>query len=71
MHSNKEETATKLAELIDKMRNRYTIGYRPSAVQPNGKFCRIDVELTTHFYAAHPGLQPKMLAIHARTGYYR
>lgn len=71
MHSGKEEAATKLSELIDEMRNRYTLGYRPPATQPNGKFCRIEVELTPHFYAAHLGLKPKMLAIRARTGYYR
>lgn len=71
MHSNKEETATKLAQLIDEMRKRYTVGYSPSVAQPGGKFCRIEVELTSHFFATHLGLKPKMLAIHARTGYYR
>lgn len=71
MHANKEEAVAKLAELIDEMRHRYTLGYRPSAAQPDGKFCRTAVELTAHFYAAHSGLTPKMLAIHAKTGYYR
>ncbi|MGA2674080.1 MAG: VWA domain-containing protein [Terracidiphilus sp.] len=71
LHSSKQEVVAKLAELIDAMRTRYTLGYRPSATQPEGKFCRIAVELTPHFFATHPELTAKMLAIHAKRGYYR
>jgi VWFA-related protein len=63
--------AAKMAELIDVLRSRYTLGYRPSATRPDGTFCRIEVKLTPQFYAAHPGLTAKMLAIHTRSGYYR
>lgn len=60
-----------MAELIDEMRSRYTLGYHPSATQPDGKFCRITLEPTPHFYSTHPGLTPKMLILHSKSGYFR
>jgi VWFA-related protein len=71
LHSAKQEVAGAMAELIDAMRSRYTLGYRPTAVQPEGKLCRITVELTPHFFAAHPEVAAKTLTIHARKSYYR
>src|SRR5262249_21687193 len=35
----------RLAEAIDGLRSRYTIGYRPSDTKPAGTFCRIQVGL--------------------------
>jgi VWFA-related protein len=71
LHSNNQDVAVRMAELIDEMRSRYTLGYHPSATQPDGKFCRITLEPTPHFYSTHPGLTPKMLILHSKSGYFR
>lgn len=56
----------RLAEAIDSLRARYTIGYRPAKNKPPGTFCRVKVALT-------PGapLRPQEWRVLARAGYYR
>ena len=56
----------RLAQLIDELRARYTIGYRPSDPQPAGTFRRIHVEL-----APSSALRPREWTVMARQGYYR
>lgn len=66
LKSSKEEIAGSLATLIDQLRSRYSIGYKPSAQKPPGTFCRIEVRPT--------GAAEKRLGhmlIKARSGYYR
>ncbi len=46
MKSSKEEVAAKLAESIDQIRMRYSLGYRPSSDQPPGKFCEIKLRVS-------------------------
>ena len=45
MKSSKDEVSTKLAQLIDEIRSRYTLGYYPSVKQPKGKFCEIKLQI--------------------------
>jgi len=56
----------RLAEVIDSLRNRYTIGYRPKEEKPPGTFCQVKVALA-------PGapLRPKEWRVLSRAGYYR
>jgi VWFA-related protein len=56
----------RLAEVIDSIRTRYTIGYRPAETKPPGTFCRLKVALA-------PGapLRPQEWRVLARAGYYR
>ncbi|HWF48387.1 MAG TPA: VWA domain-containing protein [Bryobacteraceae bacterium] len=56
----------RLAQLIDELRARYTIGYRPSDPQPAGTFRKIRVELVPS-----GTLRPKEWIVVAREGYYR
>jgi VWFA-related protein len=56
----------RLAALIDELRSRYTIGYRPSDSQPASAFRRVRVEL-----APSGKLRPKEWTVLARQGYYR
>jgi len=56
----------RLAQLIDELRARYTIGYRPADPQPPGTFRRIQVTL-----APSAKLRPKEWKVLAREGYYR
>ncbi|HYL73456.1 MAG TPA: VWA domain-containing protein [Bryobacteraceae bacterium] len=66
MKSGKAEVATKLAELIDQIRTRYSLGYRPSAGQPPGKFCEIKLKVTPEVERR----EGKAL-VKAKRGYYR
>ena len=66
MKSGKTEVATKLAELIDQIRTRYSLGYRPSADQPPGKFCEIRLKVS-------PEVEKRegQALVKAKRGYYR
>ena len=56
----------RLAEAIDGLRSRYTIGYRPKDAKPGGTFCPVQVMLA-------PGapIRPKEWKVLVRQGYYR
>jgi Ca-activated chloride channel family protein len=56
----------RLAEVLDELRSRYTIGYQPSASKPPGTFCRLQVALS-----AEAPLRPQEWTVLARAGYYR
>jgi VWFA-related protein len=56
----------RLAQLIDELRARYTVGYRPSESQAAGTFRKIRVEL-----APGGALRAKEWTVLAREGYYR
>jgi VWFA-related protein len=56
----------RLAEIIDSLRARYIIGYRPGEDKPTGTFCRVKVEL-----APSALLRPQEWRALVRAGYYR
>jgi VWFA-related protein len=66
MKSSKEEVSAKLAQLIDEIRTRYTVGYYPSVKQPKGKFCEIKLQM-------RPETQKRegRLLVRTKKGYYR
>ena len=66
MKSNKEQVSTKLAELIDEIRTRYTLGYYPSVKQPKGKFCEIKLQI-------NPETEKRegKMSVRTKRGYYR
>jgi len=66
LESDEKKLPAKLAELIDDLRLRYTLGYSPSVAKPQGSFCTIKVELAP----AVKKLQKELL-VKARQGYYR
>jgi VWFA-related protein len=59
------EASQRLAELIDSLRARYTIGFRPSEQKPAGAFCKLRVELTPASL-----LRPAEWNVLVREGYY-
>jgi VWFA-related protein len=71
LKSGKSDTAAKLSELIDELRGRYTLGYRPSATRGPGTFCNLQLRLTASALADHPGLSAKETVVRAERGYYR
>jgi hypothetical protein len=66
VESSDKAVPAKLAELIDDLRLRYTLGYRPSAAKPQGTFCRIKVELAPEVKKLQ-----RELVVNAKQGYFR
>ena len=66
MKSSKEEVSAKLAQMIDEIRTRYTIGYYPAVKQPKGTFCEIRVRIR-----AETSKRDGPLLVRTKTGYYR
>jgi VWFA-related protein len=56
----------RLADLIDELRSRYTIGFQPSQAKSPGAYCTLRVAL-----APDGPLHPKDWNVLSRTGYYR
>ncbi len=66
MKSGKEEVAAKLADLIDQIRTRYSLGYRASVDQPPGRFCEIKLKVSTDVVK-----REGQAVVKAKRGYYR
>jgi hypothetical protein len=66
MKSSKDEVSTKLAQLIDEIRTRFTLGYYPSVQQPKGKFCKIKLRI-------RPETEKRegRMIVRTKQGYYR
>ena len=45
--ADKKEVDTKLGVIIDRLRARYAIGFRPSQTEDDGKFRRVEIKLST------------------------
>lgn len=71
LHGSGHRVAEKLAALIEEIRGRYTIGYVPSAGQPAGKFCRLQLKLKSQAFITHPELKHGRYIVATRAGYYR
>jgi len=63
---NKKQLKAKLAELVDDLRMRYSLGYHPSVQKPKGKFCTIKVKLAPELKKSEGNL-----IVEAKQGYYR
>jgi VWFA-related protein len=68
--ARREEISTKLADLIDRIRGRYTVGYRPAAQKPEGTLCKIQVKLSREALA-RIGAKENAVDVRARRGYTR
>jgi VWFA-related protein len=66
MKSSKAEVSAKLAQLIDEIRTRYTLGYYPSVKQPKGKFCEVKLQIK-----AETQKREGQLLVRTKKGYYR
>jgi Ca-activated chloride channel family protein len=66
MKASKDAVSTKLAQLIDEIRSRYTLGYYPSVKQPKDKFCEIKLQIR----AETQNREGRML-VRTKKGYYR
>jgi VWFA-related protein len=64
LKSSGKEVGARLAELIDQLRGRYTLGYKPSTSKLAGSFCNLSVTLT-------PAAQKRDYIVRSERGYYR
>ncbi len=71
VYATAADAAVRFASLLDTLRARYTLGYKPAEVKPNGTVCRLKVGLSASFFTAHPELRPKDLLVRSRGSYMR
>jgi VWFA-related protein len=70
LKSSKKEITARLSELLDQLRERYTLGYKPSSSKAPGSFCKLEVNLTSVAYQ-QLGNSRKHILVRSRHGYYR
>jgi VWFA-related protein len=71
MSTSTRESADRLALLIDRMRARYTLGFKPTRVGPQGKFCKLSLQLNPEFLRDHHELRKSDFVVLTKSGYYR
>ena len=71
LKASRPEVATKLGELIDDLRRRATLGYKPGATRPPGTYCKLRLQLSPAFFSRHPGIRRNDVLVRTRQGYYR
>jgi VWFA-related protein len=70
LKTNKKEITARLSELLDQLRERYTLGYKPSTSRAPGSFCKLEVSLTPVAYQ-HGNSRKRDVLVRSRHGYYR
>ncbi len=66
-----KEVPENLALLIDRVRARYTLGYKPAPAESQGKFCKLSLRLRPEFLSEHPEVRKQGIVVMTRSGYYR
>ena len=69
LDTSKKEIAARLAALVDQIRLRYTLGYKPSNPKPEGTFCQLRLQLNPPTTKARADLRKAQ--VRTRQGYYR
>ncbi len=67
----KPEIAARLGELIDVLRRRETLGYKPMSVKPAGTYCKLKLQLSPEFFKRHLEIKSSDVVIRTKQGYYR
>jgi VWFA-related protein len=63
---NGKKVDERIRELIDDLRSRYTVGYRPTDGKPAGTFCKVRVS-----FAPGSAFRSQQWRVLSRAGYYR
>lgn len=71
LYATESDTAVQFASLLDRLRARYTLGYRPGEVKAHSTLCRLHVGLSPAFWKNHPELRQKDVVVRARESYMR
>jgi VWFA-related protein len=70
LNTGTRDAPERLALLLDVIRARYTLGYKPTQVEPPGKFCKLSLRLSPEVADEHPELRKQGLLVSTRSGYY-
>jgi VWFA-related protein len=75
VYSTGKSSLIQLAALLDDLRSRYTLGYKPAATAQEGdregKFRKLRVSLTPGAFQNHPEWKKSEIEVRAESGYYR
>jgi hypothetical protein len=71
LNTGTKDAAGRLALLLDEIRARYTLGYKPGNAKPQGAFCKLNLQLSPQFLEEHPELRRPSLIVLTKQGYYR
>jgi hypothetical protein len=71
LNTSAKDAPERLATLIDLIRARYTLGYKPSSVGSTNKFRKLGLQLSADALREHPELRRRDLLVITRSGYYR
>jgi VWFA-related protein len=71
LYTGTKQAADRLALLLDEIRSRYTLGYKPLGLEPSGKFCKLHLQLSRQFLQEHPDLRKSGVVLLTKQGYYR
>ncbi len=71
LHATESDVDQQLTALLDTLRQRYTLGYRPNAAKPDGTLCHLKLTFSPAFFAAHPGVRARDLVVRSRGSYLR
>ena len=69
--STQTDVVDRFAGLLDSLRQRYTLGYKPIAAKPPGTVCRLSLTLSPAFTLHHPELRARDVLIRTRQSYTR
>jgi len=71
LNTTSNDVPDTLAKLIDLIRARYTLGYKPDSAEPQNKFRKLTLQLDPDALREHPELRKRGLLVLTRSGYYR
>jgi VWFA-related protein len=70
-YTSQVEAVSRFGALIDALRQRYTLGYRPAQAKPAGTVCKLHLALSPAFFAANSEIRAKDIVIRTRQTYTR
>jgi hypothetical protein len=71
LNTGPKEVPENLALLIDRVRARYTLGYKPSAGASQSRLRKLNLRVRPEFLNEHPDLRKQGLIVMTRSSYYR
>ena len=71
VQSTQLDVVDRFAGLLDSLRQRYTLGYKPITPKPAGTVCRLSLTLSPAFVLHHPELRAKDVVVRTRQSYTR
>lgn len=69
--STQYDVVDRFSGLLDSLRQRYTLGYKPLEAKPAGTVCKLSLALSPGFVLRHPEIRVKDVAIRTRQSYVR